>query len=101
MSIPEGFVEVEIEIDEENGSYKRKIVGHGHKTSCKLERDDELMDDLFEGLGTIDDSDHTDEYYVEKENLIQRLVQPMIPDSLGKPFSRHSNKVKKTLGHEV
>jgi len=67
--IPENYVEIEVEIDE-NGNFKRHIVGHGPNTSCQLEKDDELMNDLFSELGETDDNDHTDEYYSEKEHTI-------------------------------
>ena len=101
MNIPEGYVEIEVEIDEKDGSYKRKIVGHGPKTSCKMERDDELMEDLFEGLGPVDDNDHTDEYYSEKENPIK---QPMTPNPKGKntaPKGGNKGKDRATLGFGV
>jgi hypothetical protein len=101
MKIPEGYVEVEIEIDENDGSYKRKIVGHGPKTSCKLERDDELMDDLFEGLGSVDDNDHTDEYYSEKEVLIQNPIASNTNGKISNSGSQNSNKEKRTLGFDV
>jgi len=73
-SIPDNYVEIEVEIDE-NGNFTRKIVGHGSNTGCAMEKDDEVMEDVLSELGEIGDYDHTDEYYEEKHNPI--TVRPM------------------------
>ena len=92
-NIPENYVEIEIEIDE-NGNFKRSIVGHGPNTSCDLERDDELMNDMFSELGETDDNDHTDEYYADKENPI--TSRPMSTEAPKTPQKDQKNKI--TLG---
>jgi hypothetical protein len=60
--LPSGFVEIEVEIDDK-GDFKRKILRHGEGDSCKTQKDDKLLNDLFSSLGDIDDHGRTDEYY--------------------------------------
>ena len=92
-NIPDNYVEIEVEIDD-NGGFKRKIIGHGANTSCELEKDDELMNDVLADLGGSDDYDHTDEYYAEKENPIN--VKPI---ATGCPLPPKEEKEKITLGY--
>jgi hypothetical protein len=60
--LPSGFVEIEVEIDEK-GDFKKKILRHGEGDSCKTQKDDSLLNDLFSELGDVNDYGRTDEYY--------------------------------------
>lgn len=92
-NIPENYVEIEVEIDD-NGNFKRTIIGHGPNTSCNMEKDDELMNDLLAELGGSDDNDLTDEYYSEKQNPI--TARPISVENPKTPSENKKNKI--TLG---
>jgi len=93
--IPENYVEIEVEIDE-NGNFKRHIVGHGPNTACNMEKDDELMNDVLAELGDVDDNDHTDEYYSEKESSI--IARPITLESPKTPQQQSKDKIKLDFG---
>jgi hypothetical protein len=69
--IPSGFVEIEIEIDED-GSFTRKILRHGEGDSCKTQKDDDLLNDIFADLGEVEDYGRTPEYYEKTTCTIQK-----------------------------
>ena len=73
MKIPDGFVEIEVEISEE-GHYKCQVIGHGDNTSCKLEKDDEIINDILEDIGSDEDSGLTDTFYEEEVSPIKKLI---------------------------
>ena len=71
--IPNNHIEIEVEIDDD-GNFKRTIVGHGANTGCHLENDEELLKELFIDVGDIQDSDVTDDHFGQKKNPIKPIA---------------------------
>ena len=70
--IPAGFVEIEYDIGEQDQEVT--VVGHGPGTGCKLEYDDQILQDIMEaevgefgGGSNIDGTFKTQEWYNEEQ----------------------------------
>ncbi|MFA5312537.1 MAG: hypothetical protein WC375_04340 [Methanomassiliicoccales archaeon] len=105
-----GFVDIEVTIDSEDGSYSSKIIGHGNGASCGGEDDAALLRDLMEtkvdGFGdtfeTPDDIGHTPEFYEEQRKKqktapVAQTPQTAKPGPFGKPSTIKAPSKKREL----
>lgn len=90
---PPGHIMIECEFDDE-GNMKTTVVEHGAGTSCLLEDDDAILEDLLEtevdghygDFGQITDAGRTKEYFEEKQKEKSQVEQPQASPFLGGPF---------------
>lgn len=104
--IPEGWVEIEFDIGEQD--QRAEIVGHGPGTSCGTQDDDALLKDLMEaevgefGGSPTNEAGLTSEGYAEKQKNRPKPINPLTqkPRTFG-PIKTEEQDQRYDAGYSV